>query len=103
MRTNSDQLLEASIDTDVWAGTIGAEFDSTLTEQVNRYGFVNWTGGGPLDGSWDVEFGLRYFLTAWLGINGGYSYAGTKIVIHDPEGFLRAQTNNIFFGATLGW
>ncbi len=57
--------------------------------------------GGPLDGSWDVEFGLRYFLTSWLGINGGYSYAGTKIVIHDPEGFLWAQTSNIFFGATL--
>ena len=103
MRTNPDELLEASIDKDVWAGTIGAEFDSTPTERLNLYGFVNWLGGGPLDGSWDVEFGLRYFLTSWLGINGGYSYAGTKIVINDPEGFLRAQTNNIFFGATLGF
>ncbi len=103
MVSNPDRFLEASIDTNVWAGTIGAEFDSTLTEPLNLYGFVNWIGGGPLDGSWDVEFGLRYFLTSWLGINGGYSYAGTKIVIHDPEGFLRAQTNNIFFGATLGW
>ncbi len=102
MVSNPDRLLEASIDTNVWAGTIGAEFDSTLTEPLNLYGFVNLIGGGPLDGSWDVEFGLRYFLTSWLGINGGYSYAGTKIVIHDPEGFLRAQTNNIFFGATLG-
>jgi len=103
MLTNPDQLLEASIDTDVWAGTIGAEFDSTLTEQFNLYGFVNWIGGGPLDGTWDIEFGLRYFLTPWLGINGGYSYAGTKIVIKDPDGFLRVQTNNIFFGATLGF
>ena len=103
MLTNPDQLLEASIDTDVWAGTIGAEFDSTPTERLNVYGFVNWIGGGPLDGSWDVEFGLRYFLTPWLGINGGYSYAGTKIVIKNPDGFLRTQTNNLFFGATLGF
>ncbi len=101
--TNPDRLLEESIDTGVWAGTIGAEFDSTLTEPLNLYGFVNWIGAGDLDGTWDVEFGLRYFLTPWLGINGGYSYAGTKIVIHDPEGFLRAQTSNLFFGATLGF
>ncbi len=103
MLTNPDELLGASIKADVWAGTIGAEFDSTLTEQLNLYGFVNWIGGGPLDGSWDVEFGLRYFLTPWLGINGGYSYAGAKIVINDPEGFLRTQANNISFGATLGF
>ena len=103
MRTNPDELLEASIKTDIWAGTIGAEFDSTLTEQLNVYGFVNWIGAGALDGTWDVEFGLRYFLTPWLGINGGYSYAGTKIVIKDPEGFLRTQTNNLFFGAALGF
>ena len=102
-RTNPDELLEASIDTDVWAGTIGAEFDSTLSEPLNFYGFVNWIGGGPLDGTWEVEVGLRYFLTPWLGINGGYIYSGLKIVIDDPAGFLRVQSNNIFFGATLGF
>ena len=102
-RTNPDELLEAYIKTDVWAGTIGTEFDSTLTEPLNFYGFVNWIGGRPLDGSWEVEVGLRYFLTPWLGINGGYVYSGLKIVMHDPEGFLRVQTNNIFFGATLGF
>ena len=37
MLTNSDELLGASIKADVWAGTIGAEFDSTLTEQLNLY------------------------------------------------------------------
>ena len=101
--TSPCELLEASINTGVWAGTIGAEFDSTPTERLNVYGFVNWIGGGPLDGSWDVEFGLRYFLTPWLGINGGYSYAGTKIVIKNPDGFLRTRTNNLFFGAMLGF
>ena len=63
MRTNPDELLEASIKTDVWAGTIGGEFDSTLTPQLSSYGFAHWIGAGNLDGSWDVEFGLRYFLT----------------------------------------
>jgi len=38
-----------------------------------------------------------------LGINGGYVYSGLKIVIDDPAGFLRVQSNNIFFGATLGF
>ncbi len=102
-RTNPDELLEASIDTDVWAGTIGAEFDSALTEPWNLYGFVNWSGYGELDGFREIEFGLRYFLTPWLGINGGYVYSGLKIVTHDPEGFFRVQSNNIFFGATLGF
>jgi len=102
-RTNPDELLEASIDTDGWAGTIGAEFDSALTEPWNVYGFVNWIGYGELDGSREIEFGLRYFLTPWLGINGGYVYSGLKIVTHDPEGFFRVQSNNIFFGATLGF
>ena len=46
---------------------------------------------------------LRYFLTPWLGINGGYIYSGLKIVIDDPSGFFRLQSNNIFFGATLGF
>jgi len=101
--TSPDELLAASINTGVWAGTIGAEFDSTLSEPLNFYGFVNWIGGGPLDGTWEVEVGLRYFLTPWLGINGGYIYSGLKIVIDDPAGFLRVQSNNIFFGATLGF
>ncbi len=102
-RTDPDGLLSASVEIGEWAGTIGAEFDSTLAEQLNLYGFVNWIGYGDLDGSWDVEFGYRYFLTPWLGINGGYSYMGRKILTHDPEGFLRIQSNNIFFGATLGF
>ena len=101
--TSPDELLAASVETDVWAGTIGAEFDSALTEPLNFYGFVNWIGYGELDGSREIEFGLRYFLTPWLGINGGYVYSGLKIVTHDPEGFFRVQSNNIFFGATLSF
>ena len=56
---------------------------------LNLYGLIDWIGGGPLDGSWEVEVGLRYFLTPWLGINGGYIYSGLKIVIDDPAGFFR--------------
>ncbi len=85
MQTNPDELLSASFKAQVWGGTIGAEFDSTLSPQLNFYGFANWVGAGNLDGSWYVEFGLRYFLTPWLGINGGYSCAGIKIVIHDRK------------------
>ena len=99
-------LEEISVEVDGWGGTIGGEFDSYLSESTNLYGFAGWIGAGDLDGSWDVEFGLRHFFTPWLGISAAYRYSGNKLLLTSGgaiDSFLRVQTNNLSIGVVVGF
>lgn len=97
------RLGPADFDTGTWGATIGVEFDSHPAEAVNFYGLVDWIGAGDLDGSWDVETGIRYFFTPWLGFTLAYEYTGTKVRFDDRNGFIRVQSNNLSAGVALGF
>lgn len=103
VRHETTTLRRIKIGGDAWGGTIGAEFHSYLSDSANLYGFAGWIGAGDLDGSWDAEFGLCYFLRPWLGISGSYRYSGNKILLGGANGFLRVQTNNLGIGVAVGF
>lgn len=100
---NGNNLGTGNYKGDVWGATVGAEFDSYPAEALNFYGFADWIGVGDLEGSWDIETGLRYFFKPWFGLTLAYEYTGTKIRLNDGEGFIRVQSNNVSGGVVLGF